>query len=152
MNSAPQINLPEWFTSAYKWSAPCAVFHHPDKKEILHSYVLIFWDTLYISIIFREDGVTRLIRGVSDQTRRTRTCRDYLFAPEISIIILEFIFICFFPFCRMVHLTLQIMQLTKWGWVVPMDGNCGTLSAEKAKAPFPAWGRVFSIWRMVLEI
>ena len=94
-------------------STLCAIFHHPDKKEILHSYVLIFWDTLYISIIFREDGVTRLIRGVSDQTRRTRTCRDYLFAPEISIIILEFIFICFFPFCRMVHLTLQIMQLRK---------------------------------------
>ena len=34
-------HLPEWFTSAYRGSPPCAIFRHPDKKEILHSYVLL---------------------------------------------------------------------------------------------------------------
>ena len=27
-------------SSAYRGSPPCAIFHHPDKKEILHSNVL----------------------------------------------------------------------------------------------------------------
>ena len=27
-------------TAAYRGSPPCAIFHHPDKKEILHSNVL----------------------------------------------------------------------------------------------------------------
>ena len=56
-----------------------------------------------------------------------------------------------FFFLSVVWSILQSIQLTKWG-VVPMDGNCGTLSAEKAKAPFPAWGIVWSISRRVFEI
>ena len=34
------FDLPEWFTSAYRGSPPCAIFHNPDNKEILHSNVL----------------------------------------------------------------------------------------------------------------
>ena len=38
-HSSPQHH-PEWFTSAYRGSSPCAIFHNPDKKDILHSNVL----------------------------------------------------------------------------------------------------------------
>ena len=38
-HSSPQHH-PEWFTSAYRGSPPCAIFHNPDKKDILHSNVL----------------------------------------------------------------------------------------------------------------
>ena len=39
-HSSP-YHLPEWFTFAYyRGSPPCAIFHNPDNKEILHSNVL----------------------------------------------------------------------------------------------------------------
>ena len=33
-------HLPELFSSAYRGSPPCALFHNPDNKEILYSNVL----------------------------------------------------------------------------------------------------------------